>query len=66
MARELIQHITDELKRYDSNVFLVENNDRFLYRPDVIKELKSYGVDVIQGTYIQQRIHFELREESTI
>lgn len=66
MVKELIQHITNELKRYDSTVFLVENNDRFLYRSDVIKELKSYGVDVIQGTSIQQRIHFELREEATI
>jgi hypothetical protein len=66
MVKELIQHITNELKRYDSIVFLVENNDRFLYRPDVIKEFKSYGVDVIQGTAIQQRIHFELREEATI
>jgi hypothetical protein len=66
MVKELIQHITNELKGYDSTVFLVENNDRFLYRPDVIKEFKSYGVDVIQGTSIQQRIHFELREEATI
>lgn len=66
MVKELIQHITNELKGYDSTVFLVENNDRFLYRPDVIKEFKSYGVDVIQGTPIQQRIHFELREEATI
>lgn len=66
MVKELIQHITNELKGYDSTVFLVENNDRFLYRPDVIKELKSNGVDVIQGTSIQQRIQFELREEATI
>ncbi len=66
MVKELLQHITNELKGYDSTVFLIENNDRFLYRPDVIKELKSYGVDVIHGTSIQQRIHFELREEATI
>ena len=66
MVKELIQHITNELKRYDSTVFLVENNDCYLYRSDVIKEFKSFGVDVIQGTSIQQRIHFELREDATI
>jgi hypothetical protein len=66
MVKELIQHIANELKGYDSTVFLVENNDRFLYRADVIKELKLYGVDVIKGTPIQRRIHFELREETTI
>ncbi|MFZ4413821.1 MAG: PglZ domain-containing protein [Bacteroidales bacterium] len=66
MAKGLIQNIAEELKSYQSNVFLVENNDRFLYREDVIKELKAFGVDVVFGTSIQQRIQFELREEDTV
>lgn len=66
MAKGLIQNIAEELKSYQSNFFLVENNDRFLYREDVIKELKAFGVDVVFGTSIQQRIQFELREEDTV
>jgi hypothetical protein len=66
MAKGLVEHITEEIKSYQSNVFLVENVDKFLYRPDVIKELKSIGVDVFYGTSIQQRIQFELRDADTI
>ena len=63
MVKKLIQHIADNLKSYSTNVFLVENNDRFLYRPDVMASLKEYGVEVACGTNIAQRIRFEMKEE---
>ena len=66
MGKVLLQHISEKLRQYDTNVFLIENNDRFLYRSDVIKELKYFGVDVVLGTTIQQRVQFELREEAAI
>lgn len=66
MAKGIIQHITEELKSHHSDVLLVENNDKFLYREDVIKALKSNGVDVVYGTSIQQRIQYELREMDSL
>ncbi len=63
MANKLIQHIAESLKSYSTAVFLVENNDRFLYRPDVVAALKEYGVEVASGTNIAQRIKFEMKEE---
>lgn len=66
MVKELLRYIADDFKRLNFTVIILENNDRFLYRSDVIKELKSLGVDVFAGTNISQRIQFELREEATI
>lgn len=62
MAKRLIDHIVEVFTQYPSKVILVENNDRFLYRNDVQVCLKSLGIDVIDGSKIQQRIAFELRE----
>lgn len=62
MAKGLIAHIAETLKSYPSRVFLVENNDRFLYREDVIEALAVWGIEVSNGSAIEQRIKFELRE----
>jgi len=62
MAKGLIQHITESLKSYSSKVFLVENNDRFLYRSDVQDAFEKIGIEITNGTQIEQRIKFEMRE----
>ncbi len=62
MANKLIQHIAEYLKSYSTAVFLVENYDLFLYRPDVIAALKEYGVEIAGGTNIEQRVKFEMKE----
>lgn len=62
MAKGLIQHITESLKRYTTKVFLVENNDRFLYRSDVQHAFGALGIEITNGTSIEQRIRFEIRE----
>ncbi len=66
MAKGIIQHIAEELKSFTKNVLLVENNDKFLYRDDVIKQLKLNGVDVIQGSSIYLRLQYELKEADTL
>lgn len=66
MGKSLISHIAEELRKYDSPVLFVEKNDLFLNRDDVIQEFKLYGFEVVQGTKIQQRIQYELRDESMI
>lgn len=66
MAKGIIQYIIEEFKSHHSNVLLIENNDKFLYREDVIKALKSLGVEVFYGNPIQQRVQFELREKDTL
>ncbi|MEA3446862.1 MAG: hypothetical protein U9Q98_00210 [Bacteroidota bacterium] len=63
MDRTLIQHIAGTHKSYPSKVFLVENNDGFLYRKDVKDALNALGVEVSNGTRIEQRIKFEMREK---
>ncbi len=62
MAKGLIQHITDSLKSYPAKVFLVENNDRFLYRSDVQDTFGAMGIEIDHGTSMEQRITFEMRE----
>jgi hypothetical protein len=62
MGSRLIQQITKELKGYPSKVFLIENNDRFLYRQDVVAAFAKVGVEISNGSNIAQRIKFELRE----
>ena len=62
MAKGLIQHITDSLKSYPAKVFLVENNDRFLYRSDVQDAFGAMGIEINHGTSMEQRITFEMRE----
>lgn len=62
MAKGLVQHIIEALKSYPSKVFLVGNNDRFLYRKDVIDAFSAEGIEIINGTSLAQRIRFELRE----
>lgn len=62
MAKGLIQHITDSLKTYPAQVFLVENNDRFLYRSDVQDAFGAIGIEINHGTSMEQRITFEMRE----
>lgn len=62
MAKGLIQHIAEDLKKYPSKVFLVENNDRFLYRKDVVDGFKALGLEISNGSNIEQRVTFELRE----
>ena len=63
MAKGLIERICDDLRAYHSRVLRVEDNERFLLRADVTKALLSSGFEVIHGSMLDQRVHFELRKE---
>lgn len=62
MAKGFINHIIESLKSYPAKVFLVENNDRFLYRRDVQEAFNTFGIEITNGTSLEQRVRFELRE----
>jgi len=62
MAKGFINHIIESLKSYSAKVFLVENNDRFLYRSDVQEAFNTFGIEITDGTSLEQRVRFELRE----
>ncbi len=62
MAKGLIQHIIDTLKSYPAKVFLAENNDRFLYRSDIQEAFSTFGIEITNGTKLEQRVRFEMRE----
>jgi hypothetical protein len=62
MGNGLIYHITESLKSNPAKVFLLENNDRFLYRNDVQDAFGTLGIEITNGTNIEQRIRFEMRE----
>lgn len=66
MVKGLIQHMANILKNYPSKVFLVENNDRFLYRRDLIDGFTELGIEISIGTNIEQRIKFEMREPDSL
>ncbi|MBU6204548.1 MAG: PglZ domain-containing protein [Bacteroidetes bacterium] len=62
MTNRFIQHIIESLKSYPAKVFLIENNDRFLYRSDVQEAFNTFGIEITNGTSLEQRVRFELRE----
>jgi hypothetical protein len=62
MAKGLIQYIAESFKSHLSKVFLIENNDHFLYRKDVIEVFSQFGIEITNGTNIEQRIKYEMRE----
>lgn len=64
MDNKFIQHIIKDFKDHSAKVFLIENNDRFLYREDVIKELNDWGFEVSTGTTLEQRFKYELKGEA--
>lgn len=66
MAKDLIQHITEEFKSHHCNVLLIENNDGFLFREDIINELHQSGITIVHGTMMHKRIQFELRDLDSI
>ena len=66
MVKGLIEHIANDLRHQDYDVFLTENNDGFLYREDVQNALHVAGIDVVNGSKINQRIQFELKDEGAI
>lgn len=63
MSNRIIDLVIREIENLSSNVILVENNDSFLFRRDIIAELSERGIVVSVGNSIKQRIDFELRNE---
>lgn len=62
MAKGTLHHIASYFKEFTHQVLLVENNDRFLYRNDVIESFASMGIEICKENSIGQRIKYELRE----
>ena len=66
MAKEFLKHIVEDIKNYHKNILLVENNDGFLFREDIIKWFEQNEIIIVSGTSLQQRIQFELRKKNQI
>ena len=64
MENRLIQHIVKILSGYKAPVLIIENNDGFLFRSDVIEELEKRDICVSIGSSLSQRISFELRSDN--
>jgi len=62
MGNALLGHIDKILQDLPSEVVLIENNDGFLFRDDVLKHMELRGMVVCAGMVLQQRIEFELKE----
>ena len=65
-VKYLILHIANDLKSLSSDVLLVENNDGFLFRDDVINYLAKEGVTIVHGSPLKQRVKFELRRNELL
>lgn len=61
MENSLIKHIIKVLSGYDAPVLIIENNDGFLFRIDVIEEFKRNNINVSIGSNLSQRVAFELK-----
>lgn len=66
MASLLIKHIIQELKSYNQNVLIVENNDGFLLREDVFDRLKKEDIQVSVGDSLTHRLDYELRDQDKL
>lgn len=66
MSNSLIKNISADFKNQSTNVLLVENNDKFLFREDVISALSNEGIKISQGSPLNQRIDFELRDNELL
>jgi hypothetical protein len=66
MPKSLIEHIAKEFKSHNYSVLLLENSDGFMYREDVKIEFHEQGIVLVNGSAINRRINFELRDNSAI
>lgn len=66
MVSSLMQHIIDDFRSYTNKVLLVENNDGFLFRDDVIKLCKTNNISIVKGSSISQRVAYELRDKNSL
>ena len=64
MENSLIKHIIKVLSNYDTPVLIIENNDGFLFRTDVIEAFERKNINVSFGNNLTQRVAFELRDNS--
>ena len=64
MENSLIKHIIKALLAYKAPVLIIENNDGFLFRTDVIEEFERNNINVSIGSNLSQRVAFELRDNS--
>lgn len=64
MENSLIKNIIKTLSGYDEQILIIENNDGFLFRDDVIEEFERNNISVSIGNNLNQRIAFELRDNN--
>lgn len=60
MANLLINKISDLIGFKENRLTILKNKDRFLYKKEVQEELSQMGVEVVSGSSLDIRIHFEL------
>ena len=61
MENSLIKRIMKVLSGYDAPILIIENNDGFLFRADVIEEFERNNINVSIGSNLSQRVAFELK-----
>ncbi len=66
MLNRLIENISKDLKNQSADVLLIENNDKFLFREDVISALSIEGIKISQGSPLKHRVDFELRNNELL
>ena len=66
MVNHLIQNIVEYFRNFQEDVLLVENNDGFLFRDDVIQELRKSFILICKGKLIKQRVFYELKKKDTV
>lgn len=62
----LIEAIVQDIKQIQQKVLRVENRDGFLLRKDVVECLETFGIKVVSGRMIRQRVAYEVRNKTEI
>ena len=55
-----LRELIIDLGLQTNQLTLIKNTDRFFYKPEVKAELSNIGVELVSGSTLELRVHFEL------
>ncbi len=56
----LLKDLVTDLGLQTNQLSIIKNTDRFFYKPEVKAELCKIGVELVSGSALELRVHFEL------
>jgi len=55
-----LKELIIDLGLQTNQLTIIKNSDRFFYKPEVKAELSNIGIELVNGSALELRVHFEL------